>query len=118
MSAPAKRTPALPVTLSDEQLEQLATLVVQKLQAHQSDDTYDQDRLPTGLSRRVYLEAARAGAFPTRRMGRKVVCTREALDAWIAARSAKKPKEPKGSKSTKDEDVLRDIATVNGSRYN
>lgn len=94
MSAPSKRPPALPVTLSQEQLEQLATLIARKLLSEQHTDLCDQDNLPTGITRRVYLEAARKGAFKTRKVGRRVVATREALDAWMRARpSAHRPKD-------------------------
>lgn len=74
------------VTLDPAQLEDLAERVAQKLLAVQPADTYDQDHLPTGITRRNYLDAVARGAFPAAKVGRKIVTKREVLDAWMASK--------------------------------
>lgn len=46
-------------------------------------DWIDQSRSPLG--RRTHLSLARAGAFPSRRVGKKVLARRRDLDAYILA---------------------------------
>lgn len=75
---------ALSVTLSDDQLDALAELVARKLLASTPGDAYDQEHLPPGMTRRTFLDAARAGRFPTRKVGRKVVASKADVDAWRA----------------------------------
>lgn len=83
----------LHVVLAPEQLRELADLVVARLtQASLPPETYDQDTLPPGISRRVYLEAARAGDVTTSKIGRRVIVTRNDLDRWLEARR-QKPRE-------------------------
>lgn len=76
--------PVLQVVLGPEQLHELADLVVKKLLAASPADVYDQEHPPPGMSRRTFLNAARAGRFPTRKVGRKVVASRHDVDAWRA----------------------------------
>lgn len=76
--------PVLQVVLGAEQLQELADLVVKKLLAASPADTYDQEHPPPGMSRRTFLNAARAGKFPTRKVGRTVVASRADVDQWRA----------------------------------
>lgn len=86
--------PRLAVVLAPEQLAELADLVVARLmQTALPPETYDQDTLPPGISRRVYLEASRAGEVTTSKIGRRVIATRSDLDRWMEARRTK-PRTP------------------------
>ena len=75
---------ALQVVLSDAQLDELAERVARRLLTSQAGEAYDQENLPPGMTRRTFLTAARAGKFATRKVGRKVVADRAAVDAWHA----------------------------------
>lgn len=55
------------------------------------------------LGKRKFLQLARQGAFPSHRVGRKVLAQRDAVDAWIAAQPHNNKKK---SRSTKDIDEL------------
>lgn len=103
------------VTLSPEQLDELASRTAKHLLAATLDDAYDQEHPPAGVSRRAFLEAARVGAFESRKVGKKVIAKRDAVDAWLASRpSAKRPK-PSERAATLDEELSR-IAANNGAR--
>lgn len=76
-------------------LEQLAELVASKLErrapAGDSGAFYDQHTAP--VSSTAFLRAARAGAFPSHRVGKRVLAERALVDAWIKAHpSAARPK--------------------------
>lgn len=108
-------TVQLQVTLSPDQLDELASKVVQRILTAAPNDAYDQDHLPMGLSRRVYLDAARAGAFDSQKVGKKVIAKRADVDAWIASRpSARRAKEA-SSGSSLDDDIATIVAN-NGAR--
>lgn len=111
----AAKPPVLQVELTAAQLDELVTRIVARLQAPVAE-TYDQHHLPRGLSRRVYLEAARAGSFPVTRVGRTVFCARKDLDAWLAARAAKAAARAASKPATREAQVLADIATRNGAK--
>lgn len=111
---------ALTVLLSDEQLDDLAARIARKLLASTPGDTYDQDAPPPGMTRRTYLDAARGGRFPTRKVGRKVVALRADVDAWRASLpSAETPAgrgdapEP-GNDTELDPEVARLVARNRG----
>lgn len=70
----------LQIVLTDEQLDALAELIVRKLAAIHPP-TYDQGHLPPFLTKRRFLDAAKAGAFPSKKVGRIVVATRADVDA-------------------------------------
>lgn len=109
MNAPAPMP--LLVELSPAQLDELAERVAARLRA---EEDVDQDHLPTGITRRVFLDAARSGAFPTRKVGRKVTCRRADLDAWVRSRpSATSTKIRLAPPATAEEAELREIAKRN-----
>ena len=111
--------PALQVILTDAQLDDLAERIARKL-AGASAPTYDQDHLPPYLTKRRFLEAARGGAFPAKKVGRTVVAARADVDRWVAAQpNAKSPPKdaPANDTTTEDEDAgYQAILTANGSR--
>lgn len=112
---------ALRITLAEEQLRELADLVVARLtQAALPPETYDQDTLPPGIPRRVYLEAARAGAVVTSKIGRRVIVTRADLDGWLEARRQKVARSPSTpANDTKLAVIQPDLAAIieaNGAR--
>lgn len=89
-------------------LERLARRVAELLWERLQGEWYDQDHLPVGVTRRVYLEAAARQAFPARKIGRQVVTRREELHAWmdahmIAAREKGAPVAD-GAADDRDED--------------
>lgn len=105
----------LQVTLSPEQLDELASKVVERILTTTPSDAYDQEHLPTGVSRRVYLDAARASAFASQKVGKKVISKRADVDAWIASRpSARRAKEASNGVSLDDE--IAKIAANNGAQ--
>ena len=105
----------LQVTLSSEQLEELASKVAKHILTTAPSDAYDQENRPLGLSRRAYLDAARAGAFASQKVGKKVFAKRDDVDAWIASRpSWRRAKEPSNGVSL-DDDIAK-IAANNGAR--
>ncbi len=75
------------------------------------DDQYDQDHLPTGLTRRVYLDAARRGAFPATKVGRKVVAKRSDVDTWMQS----KPVRSRPRRASIAQDEIDAIVRMNGA---
>ncbi len=110
MSAPV--TQSLHVELSEAQLDELAERVARKLRGA---ELIDQDSLPTGVTRRVYLNAGRSGALKTRRVGRRIVCTRGDLEAWLATRPPTLRKKAPGAPETAEDAELLAIARKNGA---
>lgn len=110
--------PALQVILTDAQLDDLAERIARKL-AEAPVPTYDQDHLPPYLTKRRFLEAARAGSFPAKKVGRTVIATRADVDRWVAAQPSAKspPKDAPANDTTTEEEALalRDAAR-NGSK--
>lgn len=97
---------ALTVALTDDQLDELARRVARELLAASPTDTYDQTDPPPGMNARTYLNAARAGRFPTRKVGRKVIASRTDVDAWRATLPSAKTEA--GSKARSDRDARSD----------
>jgi len=63
-------------------------------------NTYSQDDLPPGLSRRAYLRAARDGCFPSQVLNRKVMASRADVDAWVERTAKRRPsKERQGKRA-------------------
>lgn len=60
---------------------------------------YSAEDNPLG-SRRAFLDAARRGAFPSFKAGRRVLARREDVHLWIESRQRKQP-----AASTPEEDV-------------
>lgn len=84
--------------LSNDQLDELAKRIANMLLASTPGDTYDQDTPPPGMTRRTFLDAARAGRFPTRKVGRKVVALRADVDTWRATLKSAETAAGKGAK--------------------
>lgn len=106
----------LTARLDPEQLEQLAELVVRKLLASQRSDTYDQDHLPVGITRRAYLEAARRGAFHVAKVGKKLITQREVLDQWIASHARTQPVVHKPARLLDLDPEIAETIAANGAR--
>jgi len=70
-------------------LDIIAAKVAARIVAHQGASAapppahYHQDDAP--VSKRVFLAAARAGAFPSSKRGKRVFALRADVDAWVAA---------------------------------
>lgn len=71
----------------DELIDKLAERVAEKLRAQQANDEYVDQRSVPGLTRRAYLEAARAGAFRSSKVGRRVIAKRAEVVAWIESKA-------------------------------
>lgn len=79
---------------------------------------YDQHTSP--LSKRVFLLHARQEAFPTRRVGKRVLVERDVFDRWLTTKVERRrtpPPPPSGSRSI-DDDVLDELnaRAAGGSR--
>jgi hypothetical protein len=73
----------------------LADAVAERLARHDGDDDgryYGADDSP--LPRRAFLRLARKGAFPSFRVGKKVLALRADVHAWIEAHPQKPPPPP------------------------
>ena len=115
---------ALTVTLTDDQLEELARRVAREILAASPSETYDQTDPPPGMNARTYLNAARAGRFPTRKVGRKILASRADVDAWRATlpsaqtEAGSKPRSQRDARAENDiaalDDEVARLVTLNG----
>lgn len=71
----------------DDLIDMLAERVAEKLRARQANDEFVDQRSVPGLTRRAYLEAARAGAFKSSKVGRRVIAKRAEVIAWIESKA-------------------------------
>lgn len=78
----------------------LASRVAALLSAKPVDDLIDQTSAP-GLTRSRYLYAARRGAFPSSRVGKRVIAKRSDVIGWIES----KRQTPRASGPTLDLDA-------------
>lgn len=106
---------SLHVILTPDQIEEIAARVARRILEGSLGDTYDQSHLPPGFTRRTYLEAARAGRFPSRKVGKVVVARRSDVDAWIASRPSATRASKRQTQPDLDEEVVQ-IAEQNGAR--
>jgi hypothetical protein len=80
-------TAALGVLDLDVVVRVLAEAVADRVAARLNDAAVGYvDQSTSPLPKRVYLEAARRGDFPTARVGKRVIATRADFDAWLVAR--------------------------------
>ena len=86
--------------------DRVADCVVERLNAAQTQEYYDQRSSPLG--RRRFLEAARRGTFPTTKRGKLVLARREEVDRWInaGARTPVPPSTDANSDENSDEALL------------
>lgn len=64
------------------------------------------DQYSSPLSRRVYLDHARQGHFPTVRVGKRVIASRAAFESWLASLERPRSKTPTYTPRTIAEDAL------------
>ena len=81
----------------EELVDALAAAVRDRLSAR-SDELCDQSCPPAPLTRRSYMDAAKAGRFPFRREGKRLVARRADVVSWLTEgatkQRARKPREP------------------------
>lgn len=105
---------SLHVILTPDQIEEIAVRVARRILEGSLGDTYDQGHLPPGFTRRTYLEAARAGRFPSRKVGKAVIARRSDVDAWIASRPSAKRIRTRTDNEHIDDEITA-IAERNGA---
>jgi hypothetical protein len=87
-AAPAPRKPEAVTARSFEAIAELIRGIVrEELRAAQDDDAGDPwvDQNESPLGRREHCRLARDGAFPARKVGKRWLARRSALDAFIEA---------------------------------
>lgn len=75
--------------------------------ADQPSKHLDQHTSP--LSRRVYLALARSGAFPTKRVGKRVICERDAFEAWLSTQGTNVPAAPVSGPRDIDAEAIAEL---------
>ena len=81
--------------------------VLEQALPDQASKFYDQHTSP--LSRRVYLAQARARAFPTSRVGKRVLVERDAFEAWLASQGTEVPGAPLSGPRDIDAEAIAEL---------
>lgn len=91
-----------------------ATAAALRADAAEVDSKYlDQSTSP--LTKRVYLALARAGAFATRRVGKRVIVERDVFERWLSSQTERPRRVPTPSSSgprNVEEEALAELGLV------
>jgi hypothetical protein len=80
-------TAADPVAALDAAIAALATVRAMLAEPKpEPGPVYVDQETCAPLSKRSFLEHARAGAFPTSKVGRRVLCARADFDTWLTSK--------------------------------
>lgn len=78
--------------LLDSLLDELADRVAARLAAPKASDFVDQQTV--GFDAKTYVRAARAGAFPASKVGRRWVARRVDVEKWLDGQRARPDQAP------------------------
>ena len=81
--------------LLDSLLDELADRVAARLAAPKASDFVDQQTV--GFDAKTYVRAARAGAFPASKVGRRWVARRADVEKWLDGQRARPDQAPAGA---------------------
>lgn len=89
-----------------------ATAAVLRSETAERSDSKYLDQATSPLSKRVFLDHARRGSFPTKRVGKRVLVERDVFERWLAARPdrlRRVPPVPSSGPRSLDEDVIAEL---------
>lgn len=78
------------------------------------------DQRTSPLSARVFLTLARRGAFPTKRVGKRVLVERDVFERWLASQPEHRrkavPSAPVSGPRSIDDEILAELGAKNAGR--